>query len=116
MKKLLLIASFLVAASASCCYAQVTTYTLTPYSNSVPSLISIALTSSSGMTVDYPVNEIYPQFSRDSIKVQFLNIQDRAMQVMSVPDSISHFFSGAHRFGTKDVKGLDSFFHCCMTR
>lgn len=65
---------------------------------------------------DYPVNALYPVFSKDSVKVQFLDIYDKSNIIMSAPDSISHFTTDSYQFFNKDVKGLDSFWQVKMIR
>lgn len=115
MKKLIL---SLASAIPSMCFAQnaITTYTLVPYSSATTSLnVSVAVHQSNGQTVDYPVNYVYPSFSRDSQKVQWWNASS-GLAITSFADSTNHFYTGTHQFLSKDVKGIDSFFHCCMTK
>ena len=109
MKKIILL--LLVSTSLK---AQVTTYTLTPFTNGVGANVSTGMTTNNGQFIDFPTNSIFPVFSRDSTKVQWLDIYDRTHTVMSVPDSIKHFYTGSFQF--IKVKSLDSFFHCCMTK
>lgn len=110
MKKILL---FLLLPLCSRAQNAVTTYTLTPYANGSSVNLSCAITTSNGQTIDYPVNNVYPVFSRDSMKVQWWNINS-GNSVTSMPDSIKHFYTGSFHFLT--VKSVDSFFHAVMCK
>ena len=122
MKKIILAAALLLAQVPAFSQQAPNAYTLTPVAVGTVN-VSIAIQTKQWSSTysayvlqvtDYPVNALYPVFSKDSIKVQFLDIYDRSNTVMSAPDSISHFTTGSFNFW--NVKGLDSFWQAKMIR
>lgn len=86
--------------------AQVQTYTLTPTST------SIVMRTSQGYQSTFPINSLFLQYSKDSVRVQLISIYDKSNIVMSISDSISHFYSGSLHFTSRYL--LDSFYNAAM--
>lgn len=114
MKNLILALLLALAIFPSALFAQANTnkWTITPYQNASSHNISFAITNVAGLTVDYPVGSVYPQFTKDSVRVQFLLIYDPTTLIQGATDSIKHFWTGSFQF--LSVKSLDSFYHVAM--
>lgn len=109
MKKIILALSLALSFNAVAQTA-VTTYTITP------STTTFRICNSAGQVSDFPLNTLYPVFSKDSISVMFLGSFDKTTIYPFRQDSINHFTTGSFHFPVKGLKSLDSFYQAKMTK
>ena len=87
-------------------FAQVPTYTITPTST------EIVFRASLGTQVSLPLGSIFLQYSKDSQKVQLINVFDRDNTLMASPDSLKHFYTGSLQLSTR--ARFDSFYSAAL--
>lgn len=90
-------------------FAQVTTYSIT-----VTATKSFSLVTNGGQRYTRPLNSIFLSYSKDSAKVQVLNVYDKKTGLMAVPDSVIHFYTTGLHFTSKNQ--LDSFFKISLLK